>query len=358
MRRMADDGTPLRGSSRANRSARARALEQTLVEEAKSDAQQVQVQINKTDWGEIATSVRAHMKSGRVNVAAQAFAYRWFLSIFPTIIALLGVATLVTLPQSVVVDLIHGVTRALPSGASSVFAKAITHATHNSRRDLIATIVASVVAIYSAVSGMVVVQQGLDVAYGIPTDRSFFGKRVVGAVLLVGAIILGGAASALVVFGASIGRSIKATSPFSGAAFAGGWTAVRWVVALVLVNLLFTLLYNVAPNRARISWRWTSAGALFATAVWAIVSLAFSFYTSDFSSYSRTYGAFAGVAILIFWLYLTGLAVLVGGEINAAVERKKQDTTVASSTVADELATLTPVDVLGAGTAEAEPSAP
>jgi membrane protein len=233
----------------------------------------------------------------------------------------LGVASLVTVPQSVVIDLIHGVTRALPSGASDVFTKAITHATRRSSRDLFATIFASLVAIWSAVSGMVVVQQGLDVAYGLPTDRSFLGKRVLGALLLVGAIILGGAASALVVFGAPIGKAIKATSPFSGEAFAGGWTALRWVIALVLINLLFTMLYNVAPNRPHTKWRWTSAGALVATVLWAIVSLAFSFYTTDFSSYSKTYGAFAGVAILIFWLYLTGLAILLGGEINGAIER-------------------------------------
>jgi membrane protein len=124
-----------------------------------------------------------------------------------------------------------------------------------------------------------------------------------------------------VVFGAPIGKAIKATSPFSGNAFAGGWTALRWVIALVLINLLFTMLYNVAPNRPRTKWRWTSAGALVATVLWAIVSLAFSLYTTDFSSYSKTYGAFAGVAILIFWLYLTGLAILLGGEINGAVER-------------------------------------
>jgi membrane protein len=296
------------------------ASEEALLADVKTEVNYFQQRFGDSNWRAVLASARLHMKTDRVNVAAQAFAYRWFLSIFPTIIALLGVASLVTVPQSVVVDLIHGVTRALPSGASDVFTKAITHATRRSSRDLFATIFASLVALWSAVSGMVVVQQGLDVAYGLPTDRSFLGKRLLGAVLLVGAIILGGAASALLVFGAPIGKAIKATS-FSGDAFSAGWTALRWVAALVFINLLFTMLYNVAPNRPRTKWRWTSAGALVATVMWSLVSLAFSFYTSDFASYSKTYGAFAGVAILIFWLYLTGLAILLGGEINGAIER-------------------------------------
>jgi membrane protein len=99
------------------------------------------------------------------------------------------------------------------------------------------------------------------------------------------------------------------------------WNIIRWIVALIIINLLFTLLYYLAPNRKSPRWRWTSPGAIAATILWAIISFGFSLYTSDFSSYDKTYGAFAGVAILIFWLYLTGLAILVGGEINAARER-------------------------------------
>lgn len=326
-----DDGRLAQASS----TTRVKASEEALLADAKVEVNYFQQRFGGSTWRAVLASARLHMKSDRVNVAAQAFAYRWFLSIFPTIIALLGIASLVTVPQILVVDLIHGVTRALPSGASDVFTKAITHATQQSSRDLFATILASLVAIWSAVSGMVVVQQGLDVAYGLPTDRTFLAKRVMGAVLLVGAIILGGAASALVVFGAPIGKAIRATSPFSGNAFAGGWTALRWVVALFLINLLFTMLYNVAPNRPHTKWRWTSAGALLATVVWALVSLAFSLYTTDFSSYSKTYGAFAGVAILIFWLYLTGLAILLGGEVNGAIERVRAVTDAPEGTKGD-----------------------
>jgi len=268
------------------------------------------------------------MKGDRVNVAAGAFAFRWFLAIFPIIIALLGLATLITIPSSVVVDLIHGVSKSLPSGAAQVFTKAITHSTKGTDRDLWTTIIASVVALWSATSGMVIVEEGLNMAYGLPADRSFAVKRTLALVLLLGATVLGGAASALVIFGPQLGHLIRNSSILGGAAFGVVWTTLRWLIALGLMNLLFSMLYYLAPNRQRSIWRWTSVGALLATVLWALVSLGFSFYTSSFGSYAKTYGAFAGVAILIFWLYLTGLAILIGAEVNAAIERLATSPTV------------------------------
>ena len=261
------------------------------------------------------------VRTNRVNLAAGAFAYRWFLAIFPIIIAILGIATLVTLPRSVVVNLIDGVAKALPSGASQVFTQAITHATTRASSDWFATVIASIVALWSATSGMVIVEEGLDVAYGITSDRTFLAKRFVAMPLLLGATVLGGAASALVIFGPQLGTLITDHAPVGGELFSAGWTIVRWVVSLGLMNLLITLIYYLAPNRPRPRWRWTSAGALVATLAWALVSLGFSFFTVNFGSYGKTYGAFAGVAILIFWLDFTGLAILVGGEVNAAIER-------------------------------------
>jgi membrane protein len=296
-------------------------IEKNVIARAKSRAEDVEPALGQLSLKVIFRSAYDNIKVDRVNVAAGAFAYRWFLSIFPTIIALLGVASLVTLPPSVVVNLIHGVTKALPGGAAEVFTKAIAHSTKRVRGDVATIILASLVAIWSAVSGMVIVESGLDMAYGLPRDRTFLQKRFVALQLLVGGIILGGGASALTVFGKQLGDLVKEGVPVSSVAFGFGWTALRWVVALALINLLFTLLYYLAPNRPRPKWRWTSLGSLLATGVWALVSLGFSLYTSDFSSYERTYGAFAGVAILIFWLYLTGMAILVGGEVDAAVER-------------------------------------
>jgi len=272
-------------------------------------------------WKGVARSTLKNMKKNRVNMAAGAFAYRWFLAVFPIIIALLGIATLVTLPRHVVISLLSGVTKSLPSGAAQVFTGAINHATQRGTADLWTTIAACVVALWSATSGMVIVEEGLDMAFGLEMDRSFLAKRIVALPLLLGATLLGGAASTLIIFGPQIGNVIKDTAPLGGVAFSALWTVARWVAAVALMNFLMSLLYYVAPNRPRPRWRWTSLGALFATLLWAIVSFGFSFYTSSFNSYGRTYGAFAGVAILIFWLYLTGLAILLGGEVDAAIER-------------------------------------
>jgi membrane protein len=312
------DEAPLPGPEQTNRRAE---LEREALEEAKAEARTLASELKALRVKEVVASAIAHIKKDRVNVAAGAFAFRWFLSIFPTIIALLGVASLVTLSPSVVVSLIHGVTEALPASAADVFTKAISHSTQRNHGDVAATVLASVVAIWSAISGMVIVEVGVGMAYGISNDRSFLKKRLVALQLLIGGIVLGGGASALTVFGAPLGRVIRESLPFSSVTFGFTWTLIRWVAALTLINLLFTVLYYLSPNRPRTKWRWTSAGSLFATLVWALVSLGFSLYTSDFSSYDRTYGAFAGVAILIFWLYLTGVAILVGGEVNAAVER-------------------------------------
>jgi membrane protein len=275
-----------------------------------------------SDSKEVYQSVRAHIKNDRISVAAGSFAYRWFLSLFPIIIALLGVTALLDVPRHFTVTLINGVTRALPSSAAGVFTSAIKHSEGRTHGAITAIVVAGAVALWSATSGMVMVEEGLDMAYELSMDRSFTAKRLRALPLLLAAAVLGGGASALIVFGQAIGESLKGAVPFGEGAFLVGWTMARWIVALLLVDLLLSVLYHVAPDRSRPQWQWVSPGAIIGTLLWAAVSFAFSLYTTVSGSYSLTYGAFAGVAILIFWLYLTGLAILLGGEINAAVERQ------------------------------------
>lgn len=276
-------------------------------------------------WMGALNSARRHMKQDRVSVVGGSLAYRWFLSLFPLIMALLGISALLHLPQHLVVRLIHGVSTALPSGAAAVLTGAISQGQKRAAGALATVVAASVVALWSATSGMVIVQEGLDMAYEVPGDRAFIKKRLVAIPMLLAAIVLGGLSSGLVIFGGHLGGAVSSILPFGGAVFSIVWAVVRWVLALVLVGLLFSVLYFLGPNRESPRWTWVSPGAVVGTGLWALASLAFSYYTSVSGSYGKSYGAFAGVALLIFWLYLTAMAVLAGGEVNAAFERKAGD---------------------------------
>jgi membrane protein len=102
------------------------------------------------------------------------------------------------------------------------------------------------------------------------------------------------------------------------------WDIAKWPVLLVIVSLMFAILYWAAPNVKHAGFRWLSPGGLFAVVIWIIASGAFALYVASFSSYNKTYGALAAVIVFLVWLWISNIAVLLGAEFNAELERGRR----------------------------------
>ena len=283
------------------------------------------LEIGKEGW--LNTFKRAGKKfsTDRCSMAAGSLAYHWFFALFPALAALLGLVHLLHLDVNQVNSLVHGLDKALPAGASKVFDDAVASATSRSTKGSQTTlIIGAVLALWAASGGMVALETALDIAYEVPKSAKFVKKRIKAFTLIVCTLVFGGLATIFIVEGAPLGNAIKAHMPVHGLAFTAVWDIVRWVLTVILVTLLFSCYYYFGPNREMPKWQWVSPGGLVGTVIFLAASLGFSFYISSFgsSSYSKTYGALAGVVILIFWLYLAGTAILLGGEINAETERQ------------------------------------
>jgi membrane protein len=271
------------------------------------------------DWKASLKRAAKEFKEDRGTLTAAGMAFYWFLSIFPAMLAFVGMLGVLNVGQDTVNRITARIGHALPGGAGSVLTDAI--AGRKPGAGLLAALLGVAVALWSASSGMVGMQLGLDVAYDVKDDRKFVKKRIVAFELLAAMLVLGGLATAFIVFGAPLGNSLRDNLPF-GSAFVVLWTVLRWVVGLAALTGLFATIYFLSPNRDTPRWVWVSPGGILAAAIWLAASLGFSIYVSSFGKYAKTYGPLAGVVVLLLWLYLTAMAVVLGGEMNAELERQ------------------------------------
>jgi membrane protein len=162
--------------------------------------------------------------------------------------------------------------------------------------------------------------RALNVAYALGEDRGFVRRKLVDVLTTLAIIVLALIVLVSLFLGGQVAHDLFGTIGL-GATAASVWSVVRWPVALVSMMVIFALIYGLAPDRRQRPFRWISPGAVVGVVIWIVASVLFVVYVSNFSAYGATYGAFAGTIILLLWLYITSLAFLFGGELNAEVER-------------------------------------
>ena len=249
---------------------------------------------------------------------ASALAFNFILAIFPFLIFLLAILGLFASQGTALRDnLLSHISQALPPAADQVIGHTLAEVTRNATGGKLT--LGIVLTLWFASAGMSSMISGLDGAYEVKEKRSFIKVRAIAVALTVAISVLIVAALA-VILGGSYVANLFATHYGWGKLVVRAWRAAQIIVALASVTVSFSLIYYYGPDLEEQHWYWITPGSIIGVLLWVAATFAFRGYLHFFNSYSRTYGSLGAAMILLMWLYITGFAFLIGGEINAQIE--------------------------------------
>ncbi len=254
--------------------------------------------------------VREAQKDRLTSEAAKA-AYYFFLSFFPTILALFALTGILG-GDAAFGWIMSQLYAALPDDAAAYLSRFVGEVTGESRPGLLS--LALLLTVWSASNVFVAIAEGLNVVYDIEEGRSWWRRRVLALTALLASLILLTVATAALVAGPELIALLRLES---------FWHVLRWPLAFVLLTLMMWLIYYLLPNRQQgRAWRPTLVGAVTGSGLWVLGTLGFRLYVASFGNYSQTYGFIGGIIVLLLWLYLSAAAILFGGEVAATLEQE------------------------------------
>jgi membrane protein len=283
--------------------------------------------IPKAGWRDILWRIKDEIADDHVSMVAASIAFYSLLAIFPAIAAMISIWGLMFDPHQITQQ-IQALSSALPEGAAGIITRqAETVAANSGTRVSLAAVGGILFALYSASKGMKAMIEGLNVVYDEEEKRGFIKLNLLTLALTLGLIGMMIATLLLItVLPALLGNLGLGDLVRIGLNYA------RWPLLLVVALVGLAVLYRYAPSRDEPQWQWVSPGALVATVLWLLGSIAFSIYVSNFSSYNETYGSLGAVVILLMWFWLSAFIVLLGAELNSEIERQTmRDTTTGSA---------------------------
>jgi membrane protein len=251
-----------------------------------------------------------------MGMAAQ-LAYYFILALFPALIVVVAIASF--FPRSTLQQVMATLAPFMPPDALSLIRTQLDAILANEQGGLLTVGVLG--ALWSSSAALTAIIDTLNRAYDVEETRSWWKVRLLAIGLTIGLAVFILTAFALVVAGPEMAH-LAADRFGLASAVATAWTVVQWPIVFLLVAFGVALTYYLAPDADQ-DWAFITPGSAVATVLWLAASLAFRVYVQNFSDYNATYGALGAAVLLLLWLYVSGLAVLVGAELNAEIDNAR-----------------------------------
>jgi membrane protein len=269
-------------------------------------------------WTRLPKRIKADIKADDATLLAAGVAFYALLALVPALVALVSTYGLVADPEDIQRN-VDDALQAAPGEVQNLVSSQLESIVEGSSSGLrVGVIVGLAFALWAASSGVKNMITAVNRAYHQEETRNFLKLRLLALGLTLVFVLLGVAALFVVI-------APNALSTDGGEGVARDVLMIaRWPLAAVFVILALGIIYALAPNRPAPHWEWLSPGAILATILWLVASVAFSIYTSNFGSYNETYGALGAIVVVMLWLWLGALAVIIGAELNAERERPEE----------------------------------
>ncbi|GHJ06287.1 hypothetical protein TPA0907_06540 [Micromonospora humidisoli] len=275
--------------------------------------------LHRADWKAALKRTGREFQEDSLTDWAAALTYYGVLSIFPGMLVLISILGL--LGERATSGVRDTVGQVVPEeNIRTIIETAIDQAGQSGGLASIAAVIGLVAAFWSASGYVGAFMRASNSIYDVPEGRPVWKTLPIrlGVTALVGVLLL--AAAVIVVFTGGLAEQAGSAIGLGSTAVTV-WNIAKWPVLLVLVSLMFAILYWASPNARHGGFRWVSPGGVLAVLLWLLVSGLFALYVGNFGSYNKTYGALAGVIIFLVWLWLSNIAILLGAEFDAELER-------------------------------------
>jgi YihY family inner membrane protein len=268
-------------------------------------------------WLAAARRALKEYKADDLQDRAAALTYFGIQSIFPGLLVLVSLLGILGKPTTQ--PLITNLAQALPSSVRKIIMSDITHLQNSHTASGILGIAGIALALWSASNYVAAFMRASNVIYDVPEGRPIWKTAPIRLGVTVVTMILLVAAAVIVVVTGGLARKVGDVLGI-GATAVTVWDIAKWPVLLIIIGLILAILFWASPN-ARHGFQWVSPGGFIAVALWLIASALFAVYVANFSHYNKVYGSLAGVIIFLIWMWISNVAILLGAEFNAELER-------------------------------------